>query len=106
MGPLTVQSSYLQIERKDDRQTVSVGRDNVRFCVNSGRESGHGNIDANDPSATWTAEIFQRKLTVEFSFGSCKPWDEQCGGAISFKGLLPFRQHGHLRCARSNREAR
>jgi hypothetical protein len=74
--------------------------------VDSGRESGHGNIDANDPSATWTAEIFQRKLTVEFSSGSCKPWDEQCDGAISFKGLLPFRQHGHLRCARSNREAR
>jgi putative ABC transport system substrate-binding protein len=41
--------------------------------VDSGRESGHGNIDANDPSATWTAEIFQRKLTVEFSSGSCKP---------------------------------
>ena len=67
------------------------------------------------PSATWTGEIFQRKLTVEPPSSSCKSllellrgvaWGEQCDGAISFKELLPFRQHGRLRRARSSREAR
>src|SRR5258708_27826760 len=81
------------------------------------RHGGHGRTCyrpdpvANDPSATWTAEIFQRKLTVEPPSGSCKSvlyllrgvaWGEQCDGAVSFKELLPFRQHRHLRCARSS----
>jgi hypothetical protein len=33
---------------------------------------GHRQTDAIDPTETWTAEIFQRKLTVEPPSGSCK----------------------------------
>ena len=41
----------LQIGRRKATSTrVSVGRGNIRCC--SGRESGHDNIDANDPERT------------------------------------------------------
>ena len=59
-----------------------------------------------DPSATWTAEIFQRKLSFEPPSDNCilllLLWGEQCDGEISFKELPLFRQRGRLWLAHSN----
>ena len=56
---------------------------------------GLGKSVAIDPSATWTAEIFQRKLSFEPPSDNCillmLLWGEQCDGEISFKELPLFR---------------